>query len=154
MSQVGFRMGWNTGAGVSVKLAERLRMNMEMLYSENALYVQFVETPEIPLDKITLRFIEAPIFLSYPFNIDGTEKKKKFKQSIGGGITYAQLFNYKMVAVDGSDLTNDVQLDQKNAILININATSTLNDSFAMDARVSIALFGDLTYALRLIYTL
>lgn len=153
-SQVGFRMGLNTGAGVSIKVDERLELGLELLYSQNGLYVQFAQIPAVALDKITLHYFEVPIYLSYPLNINQNENKKGYEQSFSGGISYARLFDYKIIGVDDTDLTNDFRFEQNSALLFNFSATSSFSESFSLDGRVTFAAFGELTFALRMLYTI
>lgn len=153
-SQQGSRIGLNVGPGVSVIMNRNRRWetSMELLYSQNGHYVNLVQVPAIALNKITLHYIEVPLSLAYRFNIKDNEKERFYKRSISGGIIYARLFKHKIIAVDGTDLTNDVRFDQENALLFNIAATSFFSESFALNGRGTLSTFGEWTIALRLLY--
>lgn len=149
-SQVGTRMGLNVGPGVSGKLNNRLDLSLELLYSQNGFYAKLDEVPAIALDKITMHYIEMPLSLAYCLN--SSKKEGLNKTSIGGGITLARLFKYKIIAIDGSDLTNETRFNQESALLFNVAMTSFFSKSFGINGRGTLSTFGEWTVALRLIY--
>ena len=151
-SQVGTRMGLNIGPGVSGMLNKRLDLSMEMLYSQNGFYSKLDEIPIIALDKIMLHYLEVPISLVYRLDTKKKDEAKLYKTSIGGGITYARLFKHKIIAINGSNLTNETRFDQENALLLNVVATSFFSESFALNGRGTLSKFGEWTVAIRLLY--
>jgi len=151
-SQLGTRIGLNTGLGVSMTINKRWETNMELLYSKNGYYVDFLEAPAIALDKITLHYIEAPLALAYRFNLKENEQKSLYKHSISGGIAYARLFKHKITGLDGTDLTEDFRFKQENALLFHIAATSLIRKSLALNVKGTVSTFGGWTFAFRLLY--
>lgn len=151
-SQVGSRLGFNIGPGVSAMVSNRWETSMELLYSQNGYYTNFSQPPTLALNKITLHYIEVPLSMSYRFNIKKNEKENFFKRSIGGGITYARLFKHKVIATDGTNLTDEVRFDQINALLFHVAATSFFNRNFAVNGRGTFSTSGEWTLALRLLY--
>ena len=113
-SQVGTRLGLNIWPGVSGIINRRWEANIELLYSQNGSYANLAQIPTVALDKVMLHYIEVPLSLAYRFNIKKNEKEHFYKRRISGGITYARLFNNKIVAIDGSNLTNDVRFEHNN----------------------------------------
>lgn len=151
-SQVGTRIGVNIGPGVSIVLNERWEMSMEFLYSQNGHYAKFVQTPTIALNRLRLHYIEVPLSWGYRFNLKKEDKASFYKRRISGGIAYARLFKYSVLAIDGTNLTNDVRFAQENALLFNIAATSFFSESLALNGRGTFSTFGGWTIALRLLY--
>ncbi len=151
-SQVGSRLGLNIGPGVSAILNKRWEMNLELLYSQNGHYVNIAQSPTIALNKITLHFFEVPLALAYRFNIRKNEKENFYKHNISFGITYAHLFEHKILAINDIDVTNDIRFDRENALLFNFAATSFFSKSFALNARGTLSTFGEWTFALRVLY--
>ncbi len=151
-SQVGTRIGVNIGPGVSIGINERWETSMELLYSQNGHYANLVQTPTIALNRLRLHYIEVPITWGYRFNLKKEEKASFYKRRISGGIAYARLFEYSVLAIDGTNLTNDVRFAQENALLFNIAATSFFSESLALNGRGTFSTFGGWTIALRLLY--
>jgi hypothetical protein len=151
-SQVGTRLGLNIGPGVSAVLNKRWEINLELLYSQNGYYVKIVQTPTIALNKITLHYLEVPLALTYRFNLRKSKKEHFYKRGISLGISYARLFEYKIIASNGIDLTNDIRFDRENTLLFNFAATSFFSESFALNGRGTLSTFGEWTLALRLLY--
>lgn len=151
-SQVGTRIGINMGPGVSIGISKRWEMSMEMLYSHNGHYVNLTQRPSIALNKLRLHYIEVPLSWAYRFNIKKDEQANFHKRRISAGIAYARLFKYSVLAIDGTDLTDDVRFAQENALLFNIAATSFFSESLALNARGTLSTFGEWTVALRLLY--
>ncbi len=151
-SQVGTRIGVNIGPGVSIGINERWETSMELLYSQNGHYANLVQTPTIALNRLRLHYIEVPITWGYRFNLKKEEKASFYKRRISGGIAYARLFKYSVLAIDGTNLTNDVRFAQENALLFNIAATSFFSESWALNGRGTFSTFGGWTIALRLLY--
>ncbi len=151
-SQVGTRIGVNIGPGVSIGINERWETSMELLYSQNGHYANLVQTPTIALNRLRLHYIEVPITWGYRFNLKKEEKASFYKRRISGGIAYARLFKYSVLAIDGTNLTNDVRFAQENALLFNIAATSFFSESLALNGRGTFSTFGGWTIALRLLY--
>ncbi|MFK7810761.1 MAG: porin family protein [Saprospiraceae bacterium] len=151
-SQVGSRMGLNTGIGISVAVNKRWETNMELSYSQNGFYVNFVQVPTLALNKMTLHYVEVPLTFAYRFNIKNNEGERFYKRSIGGGITYARLFRHKVVATDGTDVSDELRFDRLNSLLFNFSATSFFNKSFALNGRGTLSMFGEWTIALRFLY--
>lgn len=151
-SQVGTRIGVNIGPGVSIGINERWETSMELLYSQNGHYANLVQTPTIALNRLRLHYIEVPITWGYRFNLKKEEKASFYKRRISGGIAYARLFKYRILAIDGTNLTNDVRFAQENALLFNIAATSFFSESLALNGRGTFSTFGGWTIALRLLY--
>lgn len=151
-SQVGTRIGLNIGPGVSVVINGRWETSMELLYSQNGHYAKFVQTPTIALNQLRFHYIEVPLSWGYRFNLKKNEQEIFYKLRISGGMAYARLFKHKVLAIDGTDLTNDVRFDQENALLFNIAATSFINESLTLNGRGTLSTFGGWTIALRLLY--
>ncbi len=151
-SQVGTRLGLNMGLGISSVLSNRWEASMELLYNQNGYFVNPVQVPTIALNKIRLHYIEVPLTFAYRFNIKKDKKASFYKRSIGGGIAHARLFNHKIIAVDGTDVSNAVRFDRENALLFNIVATSFFTESLALNAKGTLSTFGEWTVALRLLY--
>ena len=151
-SQVGTRLGLNIGTGVSTLIYKKWETSIELLYSQNGYYSKIVQTPAIALNKIKLHFIEVPMTLAYRFNIKQNEKKHFHKFNLSSGIAYARLFKHKIIAIDGTNVTNEVQFDQENALLFNFAGTSYFNESIALNGRVTLSTFGEWTMALRLLF--
>lgn len=151
-SQVGTRMGLITGLGVAGRINRRWETSVELLYSQNGYYLEFSQIPTVALDKIVAHYIEVPLALVYRFG--GKKRKEEYlnKPSISGGLSYAHLFKYKVIAVDGRNLTNDIRFDQENALLFTIAATSFFSESLALNGRGTLSTFGEMTIALRLLY--
>lgn len=151
-NQVGTRIGVNIGPGVSIGINERWETSMELLYSQNGHYANLVQTPTIALNRLRLHYIEVPITWGYRFNLKKEEKASFYKRRISGGIAYARLFKYSVLAIDGTNLTNDVRFAQENALLFNVAATSFFSESLALNGRGTFSTFGGWTIALRLLY--
>lgn len=152
--QVGTRLGINIGAGVSLPILQRWETNLELLYTQNGFYTQPSQLPNIALNKIKLHYLEVPLNLAYRFNLKKNEQAHFYKQSISGGIGYARLFKHKVLAVDGSDVTDEVQFNQVNALLFNLGGTSHLNQRLALNGKVTLTTFGEWTLAMRLLFYL
>jgi len=150
--QVGTRIGLNAGPGVSALISKRCEISLEMLYSQNAHYARIIETPSLALNRIRMHFVEVPLTIGYRFNIEKDKKENFYKRRIIGGIAYARLFRQKVLAIDGTDLTNAVRFDQENAFLFNIAATSFFSKALALNGKGTLTTFGEWTVALRLLY--
>lgn len=151
-SQVGTRIGLNIGPGVSIMTHRRWETSIELLYSQNGFYLSPIQIPAVTLEKISLHYIEAPLTLAYRFNLRKNEKEHAYKHSISGGIAYARLFKLKIIAIDGTNVTNELRFNQENALLFNFTGTSYFNESLALNGRVTLSTFGKLTIALRLLF--
>ncbi len=150
--QVGTRIGFNVGPGVSALLSRRWEVNLEMLYSQNANYVKIVEPPPIALNRLRLHFIGAPLTIGYRFNIEKDRKENFYKRRISAGIAYARLFGHAVLGIDGSDMTDAIRFNQENAFLFTIAATSFFRKSLAVNGKGTLTTFGEWTVALRLLY--
>jgi len=153
-SQIGTRMGLNVGPGVLGRINKRLEVGMEMLYSQNGFYAELVQIPGIALDKITVHYVEVPLTLVYHFGLKRTEEKQHYIPTISGGITYARLFDHRIIAVDDMNLSNEVHFDRENALLLNLGMTTFFSKSFAFDVRGTLSRFGEWTSTGRLLYYL
>jgi len=151
-SQVGTRLGLNIGPGVTLNINEKWETNMEMLFSQNGGYVEFVQVPNIGLNKIRLNYIEMPFTIDYRFNIKKNDKEQFYKQRISCGITFAQLFKYKIIAIDGFEVTDDIRFDKERALLFNFGATSFFSESIALKGKGTLSIFGEWTFSLRLLH--
>lgn len=153
-SQVGTRIGLNAGAGVSAAIGGNWETGMELLYSQNGQYVNLEELSTVPLDKIVLHYVEVPLTIAY--RIDLKKGKEDFFSSlaVGSGVSYARLVDFKVIAVNGTNLSNDVSFDPDRAFLFHFGATSVINPSFALNGKATLSMFGKWTMALRLLYCL
>jgi len=125
---------------------------MELLFSQNGGYVEFVQIPNIGLNKIRLNYIEMPFSIDHRFNIKKNNKEQFYKQSINCGITFAQLFNHKIIAIDGFDVTDDIRFDKESALLFNFGATTFFSESIGLKGKGTLSTFGEWTFSLRLLY--
>lgn len=150
--QVGTRIGLNLGPGVSSLISKRLTVNLEMLYSQNGYYARIIETPSLALNRIRLHYIEVPLTLGYRFNLEKDKQVNFYKRRISAGIAYARLFRHRVLAIDGTNLTDAIRFDRDDALLFNIAATSFFHKSLALNGRGTLSTFGEWTVALRLLY--
>lgn len=146
-------MGLNLGPGVSMRLTEQLDLRVELLYSHNGLYSQFDQLHLAALDKIHLHYLEAPLCIALPLFEHITDNGDVSVTSISGGVSYARLLDYRFTSVDGLDVSDEVRSDQESAWLFNAALTTDLSNCMALNAKMTVATFGELTVALRAIYS-
>ncbi|MGD1847591.1 MAG: hypothetical protein ACFB10_19550, partial [Salibacteraceae bacterium] len=101
-----------------------------------------------------LHYHEFPITLAYGQDFRNVSAAELSKLRLGGCISNARLFDYKIIAIDGSDLTDATRFDQTDAFLFHIGVTSFFSKSFALNGKGVISTFGEWTVAIRLLYRL
>jgi hypothetical protein len=87
--------GINIGAKVDFSLAERWRLGLEMLYSQQGARRVFNDDPSATLDKLRLNFVELPLMIHF----------RDWKLQAGAGIIYHRLISFSATDVIGDDIT-------------------------------------------------
>lgn len=88
--------GLNVGAKVDFSMAERWRLGLEMLYSQQGARRVFNDDPSATLDKLRLNFVELPLMVHF----------RDWKLQAGAGIIYHRLINFTASDVIGEDITD------------------------------------------------
>lgn len=88
--------GLNIGAKVDFSMAERWRLGLEMLYSQQGARRVFNDDPSASLDKLRLNFVELPLMVHF----------RDWKLQAGAGIIYHRLINFTASDVIGEDITD------------------------------------------------
>jgi len=124
---IGFhKIGINTGGRVSARLSKRLRLNMEMLFSQQGSSYATTDNPSAPIDKIKLNFVEAPVFLSY----------EEWRFHAYTGASYGRLFDYYVEEITGADVT-DITEYTPDIFTFFIGTTFYFNEKWGLDIRWS-----------------
>ena len=147
-------VGWNAGVMGGIDATEYLHFSIELLFSQNGEYLVPDFYPNLDFTKVRFNYIEIPIGINYRI-----EKKDEFSHRKGwlrAGLTYAQLLDYQTL-VNNDDVSDQIQLGKKNALLFNFGGAFFLQKNWGIDVRMSLPLTeNDLipTYAFRGIYLL
>jgi len=151
-SQVGSRIGLNTGLGGLLKISEKLDIGMELLYSQNAIYINLEQLPNIELERIRLHYVEIP--LQVVFN-PLQRRKNSLPGSVVrlkwiGGLSVARLFHHNTTAVNEQELIEQVSFSRPTAFLLHLGTAVSLSEKLALNAKVSASAYGDWTFSFRL----
>ena len=123
-------IGGHLGVRSSMKLKKRLRLGMELVFSEQGEYIMVKSFPNVPITKIKLDYIEVPVQVEW--NALTKEEKNAW---LNFGLAYAKLINYKIIARDQGDITNEVTWQSESAMLVTIGATAFFNEHIGINFR-------------------
>jgi len=146
------RIGWNVGTGVSTQFAKKWKASLELLYSQNGFYLKPSQVPVVPLEELSLHFIEVPLELSYLFRFRKPSNDKVYQHQLNMGVSYARLFKHKAIDYEEMDISDQLQFDNLNAILFNFGVTAFWNESIALNGKGTLSTFGEWTIAIRMMY--
>ena len=119
------QLGFNTGAEISVVMSERWNMNMEFLFSQKGSNRTLNDDPASVFENIRLNYVEVPLLVNF--------YDWKFRAS--AGFSYANLFDYKVITIDGDDTENFNFRSHLFAFIIGV--TYMINDHWGANVRWS-----------------
>lgn len=118
--------GLNVGAKVDFALAERWRLGLEMLYSQQGARRVFNDDPAATLDKLRLNFVELPLMVHF----------RDWKLQAGAGIIYHRLISYTASDIIGEDIT-DFQNFRPDALSMVFGCTFDLKKQMGLNVQWS-----------------
>ncbi|MFK7758098.1 MAG: outer membrane beta-barrel protein [Flavobacteriales bacterium] len=152
-SQVGTRIGLNTGPGLMVKLNDRLSFGMELLYSQNGIYINPDQFLNVELERIRLHYLEVPLLLvlepRYRNKLPGRITIKG-----AGGVSTARLFHSNVIPVEETALSEPITFPEPNAFLFHAGAIVSFHERYAVNVKSSVSTYGEWTFAFRFHYFL
>lgn len=123
---LGYRkIGFNVGARVNTVLSERWRVALEMLFTQQGSRRGRLDDPG-SLDFIRLNMVEVPLMLNF----------RDWKFDVGAGLSYGRLVNFKVVEVNGEDIT-DFQNYAENIVSVVFDATFYFRENMGFNLRWS-----------------
>lgn len=117
--------GFNAGAEMTVVMNERWNASMEFLFSQKGSNRTINDDPSSAFENIRLNYVEVPVLINF--------YDWKFRASTG--FSYANLFNYKVITIDGDD-TEDFDF-RSHLFSFMIGVTYLINDNWGVNARWS-----------------
>ena len=94
------KIGLNVGGRVDAILAERWRISLEMLFTQQGASRDKLDNPASSFDKIRLNFVEAPVMVHF----------QDWKIQASAGVSYGRLINYEIISSTGEDATEQIPL--------------------------------------------
>lgn len=89
------QIGLNGGLRVGVNLSERWQTSLEMRFSQQGSHRTRNDAASAALDVIRLNLVEVPLMINF----------SDWKIQAGGGLVYSRLVNYRVVDVNGTDVS-------------------------------------------------
>lgn len=120
------RVGATGGLRVNTVFSERWQLGIEMHFTQQGAYRVKNDVPSADYRSIRLNYAEVPLLLHF--------KDWKFLFYAGG--SYARLINYRVIARDGTDGTDQAVYDP-NAFSMIFGATLQANKYYGFDLRWS-----------------
>jgi len=106
------KVGFNVGIGSSYNLTSPWQLNIDFLFSQRGSQSKLIADKYEPIRKITLNYLELPVYLSYQdWYIDDEDY---FKIQGFAGLSYGRLFSVK-------NRLNDPDYDELNFIKTDIS---------------------------------
>jgi len=120
---IGFnKIGINAGGRVSAVLGKKLRLNMELLYSQHGSSRSTTDNFSSSFEKIRLNFVKAPIFISY----------EEWRFHAYAGLSYNRLINYFVEDLSGADVTDLIEFNPDTFHFL-IGTTFYFNEKWGLD---------------------
>jgi len=87
------KIGLNAGMGVTYHLKKNMLLNIEFLYSQRGSQSHLIPDKYIPLRKLTLNYLELPVYVSF---LDWwIEDENYYKVQGFAGLSYGRLYSVK-----------------------------------------------------------
>ncbi len=130
------KLGINAGIGLNYNLKEPWQLNIDFLFSQRGSRSSFIKNKYEPIRKITLNYLELPVYISYR---DWFLNKEQYYKIQGyAGLSAGRLFSVK-------NSLNDSDFDEKNFIKNDlsylIGAKFYFNKHIAISSRYTRSLF-------------
>lgn len=128
-----YTIGGHTGVYADARLLRRWALRTEVLYVINPGYLRPAAYPTWPEIRSTFGFVEVPVMARYIPRLN----VKDLEFSILGGASYARLMHYRLKTTAGMNLTNEVVMDEREAIVPHIGACFMVKEHFGGEVRLS-----------------
>lgn len=86
------KIGWDAGLNTSYNLNDPWQINLDLLYSQRGSRTSFFLTDNTDIRKITLNYLEVPLYVSYK---DWEIDENFYKVQGFAGLSYGKLFSVK-----------------------------------------------------------
>ena len=129
---VGYRqLGLSAGGRVQFNIAEKWVTGFEILFSQlGSDRGKF----DIGLyDNIRLNCVEVPVTITFLDWADEFDGQDFYHIGFNAGLTYARTINYKVIRVDGADITEETDF-QPNMVMYHLGFTYYINPKFGVTA--------------------
>ena len=120
------QLGANAGIRVVARLGENWRVGPEILFSQMGARRNKESLNISPYDRIDMTTVEIPLMVFY----------KDWRVMAEAGVSYQNLFNYKVIASSGDDITNNTVF-RDNLFAIKVGASFIVTPRFSVGMRFS-----------------
>lgn len=97
------KIGWDAGLNTSYNLKNPWQINIDLLYSQRGSRTSFFLTGNTDIRKITLNYLEIPLYVSYK---DWEIEDNFYKVQGFAGLSFGKLFSVKNL-LDEEDINSD-----------------------------------------------
>lgn len=128
----GLKFGLNTGLVIKGKIAKRLAVSTEMLFTQPGSYIEPESYPNFALSTLWLNYIEVPVYLSFLRNeVDGY-----YRNHYSIGVSYARLVHVHAIS-PAEDFSSQIIWDNKSTIIGHLTIAHYFNHNVGFDLRLS-----------------
>ena len=129
------KLGWHGGLNTSYNLNDPWQLNIDFLFSQRGSQSQLIPDDGVELRKITLNYIELPVYISYQdWKIEG----KYYKVQGFAGLSAGRLFSVKN-ALGAKDINSDNFISNDLSYLLGAKLMFTKH--FGMTGRYTRSIF-------------
>lgn len=129
------KIGWNAGLNTSYNLNDPWQLNVDFLFSQRGSKSQLIPDDDEQIQKITLNFVELPVYISYQ---DWNIEDRYYKIQGFAGLSAGRLFSVKN-ALGDDDINSDNFL--KNDISYLIGAKFMFSKNIGITGRYTRSVF-------------
>jgi len=128
----GLKFGLNTGLVVKGRIAERLAISTELLFTQPGSYIEPESYPNFALSTLWLNYVEVPFYVSFLRN----ERDDYYRNHYSIGVSYARLVHIHAIS-SVEDFSNQIIWNNKSTIVGHLTMAHYLNHHVGFDLRLS-----------------
>ncbi len=128
--------GINAGIKGCLRLSTHTQLGLEMLYSQNGEYIRPDWYPPIEYGKISLSHLEVPLYMEWLIGV--FEHEKFYDWRIQLGAAYNTLFDYKVYAKDGRNVTDEIIYRDRDGVLLQAGTSYFITRNIGVHFRSSL----------------
>ena len=143
--------GLNAGIIGTMKLSNKHQLGIELLFSQNGEYILPEVYPLIEYGQIRLDHLEIPIHFGWLLTSRRRNKIQNF--NINVGIAYVRLLSHFAEDDIGTDVSNQIIFNKKEAFHLQTGLTYNFSNSLGLNFKATVPIkVEDWTIAVRMIY--
>jgi hypothetical protein len=128
--------GLNAGLIGTARIAKHAQIGVEFLFSQNGEYILPEYYPPIQFGQVWLNHIEIPVHIDWLIGV--FQRERFYDWNLNIGIAYTRIIGFKAKDIEGTNITNQIIYNNKEAYLLQLGTTYHFTKKIALNLKASL----------------